>query len=669
MSITGGESLRQAKAIALDTQKKSWRDQLSESNSQNLYRIRLNQRSSLDLQLKNTKSNTTVELVQDRNRNGRIDRKELVSRSGVSKNQGTGLRTDTLNQGTYFIRVSSTADRRTNYQLVLSTNPVEKNSTAQRNGWSATGNSKSESEYQPVRRTLGGAVRVPGDTRNRDGGGNTRNPGNSSNNNNNNNSNNNNSNDRPVSPSRKESPTRWNGRFLNRTSGNVNDYKTYNFNNANAYADLGSRGGGGKRVARLKIDYGNRGPRDIQNDNFAMESWTRVKLKEGRFYKVTTKSNDGTRFYFKDYDTDKLMGELSGDWRDRDTSDAAWSQVISVSKTDQYKFFVQYYERTGKSAVNVTLEEVKPTGRANTSGGLNLRSKASTIDNSPIRMLNSNETFTIVRQIKSSNDNNYPDWYEVETRNGRGYVAAELVTVDGAGNIVALGGDNRNSGTPNPGRGRDDGGGLSNPIPDNNTGNGGTVGGGSTGGTDLKTYSFTTTIPRENGAFKPHLDEILSPYYHTTSYKSYIEESALKYDWLQPSVIAAIGSRESAWGILLSPRGPGGTGDGGHGRGLMQIDDRFHQDFIYSGKWADPRENIMYGIDKVLAPNYNYLDQNTNLQGTELLRAALASYNAGLGNVMDAYESGLDSDSYTTGRDYGWDVLDRAGWFQLQGWV
>ncbi|HEY9664753.1 MAG TPA: transglycosylase SLT domain-containing protein, partial [Allocoleopsis sp.] len=86
-------------------------------------------------------------------------------------------------------------------------------------------------------------------------------------------------------------------------------------------------------------------------------------------------------------------------------------------------------------------------------------------------------------------------------------------------------------------------------------------------------------------------------------------------------------------------------------------------------KWRDPKENITYGINQVLAPNYNQLAQSTNLQGVELLRATLASYNAGLGNVQAAIREGRDPDYYTTGRDYGRDVLNRAGWFQLNGWA
>jgi hypothetical protein len=57
------------------------------------------------------------------------------------------------------------------------------------------------------------------------------------------------------------------------------------------------------------------------------------------------------------------------------------------------------------------------------------------------------------------------------------------------------------------------------------------------------------------------------------------------------------------------------------------------------------------------------------LQGIDLLRGAIAAYNSGLTNVMKALGQGLDVDHYTTGQDYSWDVLNRAGWFQLHGWT
>jgi hypothetical protein len=51
-----------------------------------------------------------------------------------------------------------------------------------------------------------------------------------------------------------------------------------------------------------------------------------------------------------------------------------------------------------------------------------------------------------------------------------------------------------------------------------------------------------------------------------------------------------------------------------------------------------------------------------------LLRAAVAAYNCGAGNVLNAIRNGHDVDFFTAGRDYSKDTVSRAGWFQLQGW-
>ena len=183
--------------------------------------------------------------------------------------------------------------------------------------------------------------------------------------------------------------------------------------------------------------------------------------------------------------------------------------------------------------------------------------------------------------------------------------------------------------------------------------------------------TYGTAISKNNGSYAHHIDEATHARFDpkNSSYRPLIEAAANRYDWLAPSVVAGIGSRESAWGRFLSPQGPTGTGDGGHGRGLMQIDDRFHQDFINSGQWTDAKANIDYGIDNVLSDYYDYLDINTNLEGKDLLRGAIASYNAGPTSVLNAINQGRDIDYYTTGQDYSWDVLNRAGWFQSHGWT
>lgn len=187
---------------------------------------------------------------------------------------------------------------------------------------------------------------------------------------------------------------------------------------------------------------------------------------------------------------------------------------------------------------------------------------------------------------------------------------------------------------------------------------------------------FPTTFSRDDTLLFEQLKE-------AAKYKAFIEEGVEKFGF-KSAVIGGIGSRESCWGLILKPTGPAGTGDfrdrkfstpfrkgpipadGGFGRGLMQIDYDAHE-FARSGNWQDPRENILYGC-KVLADSRDFIQKRTALEGKDLLRAALAGYNAGAWNVVKAVGEGLDCDFFTTGRDYSAAVLNRSGFFQLNGW-
>lgn len=133
------------------------------------------------------------------------------------------------------------------------------------------------------------------------------------------------------------------------------------------------------------------------------------------------------------------------------------------------------------------------------------------------------------------------------------------------------------------------------------------------------------------------------------------------------AVICGIGSRESEWGLspALDQPGPGGKGDHGHGRGLMQIDDRSHA-FARGNKWSDPEANILYSAKVLISSRAFIAKKFPSLKGDALLRATLAGYNCGPGNVAKALTKGLDVDYYTAGRNYSRDTLDRAGWFQAQ---
>ena len=152
-----------------------------------------------------------------------------------------------------------------------------------------------------------------------------------------------------------------------------------------------------------------------------------------------------------------------------------------------------------------------------------------------------------------------------------------------------------------------------------------------------------------------------------------------------PAVIVALGSRESRWGLALTPKGPSGTRDlvprpytpghrpealpadgRGFRRGLMQIDYDAHE-FARSGDWQSPDANIRYACG-ILREAKTQLRRRTVLRGQALLRGALAAYNCGIGNVMRAVQHGLDLDFYTVGRDYARELLDRAGFFEAHGW-
>ncbi len=170
-----------------------------------------------------------------------------------------------------------------------------------------------------------------------------------------------------------------------------------------------------------------------------------------------------------------------------------------------------------------------------------------------------------------------------------------------------------------------------------------------------------------------------------TSFKQFILGAAQHFGF-QSAVICGIGSRESGWGLLLKPPGPGGTGDfaprknikpfrpgplppdgGGYGRGLMQIDfDAFP--FARTGNWRDPQANIQFGC-QVLHNNLVFVSKNTTLQGLMLLRGAVAAYNCGPGNVRTAVQQSKDVDFFTAHCNYSADVLNRAGFFQLEGWA
>ena len=411
MSKTAENSLKRAEAIALDNSGKGWKTKTGHFNSDQLYSVRLKQNSSFNLQLDGTRAQAS--LIQDRNHNGRADAGETIGRSSLRKGINS-LKAADLEQGTYFVQVAETGT----YQLAVSTKaasaPGKSSATRSKHGsWSATHNSDSTSgagdagsgyRYLKLGDVLNNLFKAGGSARH------------------------------------------WNASFINRTASDVTDYNSYDFNQSALTKDLGSRGQFGKVLAQLRTNYGAGSPGgNVHSDNFAMQAWTRVNLQAGKTYQISSNSNDGTRFFFRDRSTGSIVSSFDGDWRD---NNGTWTQAFNVGSGagGTYDFYVQQYEKTGSASTNIRLEETQLTGR--TAGdSVNLRSTPSTLSNTPIASLNQGTKLTILRKVVSSNDPSVPDWYQVTTNNGRrGYVASDLVSLNGgSGGVVSFGPDSPNN--------------------------------------------------------------------------------------------------------------------------------------------------------------------------------------------------------------------------------
>lgn len=670
-------SLTKASAINLDNQSKTYTDKLTRSNPNDAYRFTLKRGSSLDVQVDGVTASTQVALVRDRNRNNRVDRGETLTSTTATPLQAGKLKRNNLAQGDYLLNISTQGNASTNYRLSIAS-PTP----AQANTWSATANTGFLA-LTPQNQSISA---VP---------------------------------PRTSAQTGSIATNRWNTSFLNRNRRNVADFRSYDFSRPNATRDLGSSGASGRIAARLKADFGRGRPAPgVQKDNFAAQAWTRVNLKAGQFYRIKSDSNDGTRFFFRNAQTGQVLTTLNGDWRNRSTKNPEWTQVVKAPAGGQYDFFVQYYERTGASVIDVTLEEIQPTARVIASNGVNLRSQPSAGSNTIGNGLNVNDQFTILREVGSNGDNVFKNWYEVRTRSGQqGFVAADdrLVRVSDRNGVATIGSNvilpptNPNRPNPSPSPipmpgGTSDGfvrvssisfrnspsvsGGvistlsgntrikILDAVPGDYYGTDGlydqwykaevTTGGRKEVGyiaalyveTDRVNGRFPTGLSKSNTVFRGDLGR-------ANEYKASLEQTASRYPWLNASILAAIGSRESGWGRFLDAEG---KGDFGNGHGIMQIDKRYHAEFINSGKWRDPGANIDYAVNNVLAKYYDTLARDGRLKGFDLLRGAIAAYNTGPGGVLDALDNGLDVDAYTTGKDYSWDVISRAGWFQSNGW-
>lgn len=148
----------------------------------------------------------------------------------------------------------------------------------------------------------------------------------------------------------------------------------------------------------------------------------------------------------------------------------------------------------------------------------------------------------------------------------------------------------------------------------------------------------------------PNLTSILPQvtYAYTTGLMEYFQDSAVKHG-VPVHILLAVASRET--GIGTAEQFQMYKGDFGNGKGIMQIDQRWHSDFTSTYAPNDHKANIEYGT--------SLLAQNLKANSGDW-RKAIAAYNAGQGNVNKAVRENRNVDYYTTGQDYSKDVLDRS---------
>jgi peptidoglycan hydrolase-like protein with peptidoglycan-binding domain len=124
---------------------------------------------------------------------------------------------------------------------------------------------------------------------------------------------------------------------------------------------------------------------------------------------------------------------------------------------------------------------------------------------------------------------------------------------------------------------------------------------------------------------------------------------------LPRALLLAIASRETHFRNV--------AGDGGHGRGVFQIDDRSHDEWLRrhgaGGPGAvPPVEDAAAYAAEILAGNLAY-GRSKGLSGDALLRFAVSAYNAGAGGAWRGMAERGDPDARTAHANYGRDVLER----------
>jgi uncharacterized protein YfiM (DUF2279 family) len=139
----------------------------------------------------------------------------------------------------------------------------------------------------------------------------------------------------------------------------------------------------------------------------------------------------------------------------------------------------------------------------------------------------------------------------------------------------------------------------------------------------------------------------------TRGWLSLFAQAEKRHD-LPSGLLLAIASRETNMQDIV--------GDSGHGRGVFQIDDRSHGDFLSKhgagGPGGKPPVDAAADYAAAIVAAGLAFGKSKGVGGDQLVKFACSAYNAGAGNAWAGFQEG-DSDKRTTGCDYGSDVLER----------
>lgn len=103
--------------IALTTSALAHNGRLTTKNRDRIYKFKLNRSSDLTVQLDGLGHSSTVELIQDRNRNGQLNAGEVMARTHSRSGSVGHITRSPLQPGVFFLRVSLLHGKIANYSL------------------------------------------------------------------------------------------------------------------------------------------------------------------------------------------------------------------------------------------------------------------------------------------------------------------------------------------------------------------------------------------------------------------------------------------------------------------------------------------------------------------------------------------------------------------------